>query len=79
MVQGPPRGYFLEPNKNILVMSPRNIPRAEDLFRGYGIQIVMGSRYIGVLSGIPIIPMYKYFVTIATSLDGLMVCNVPER
>ena len=27
----------------------------------------------------PILPISKYFITISTSLDGPMVCNVPER
>ena len=46
MVRGSPRGYFPEPTKSILVVSPWNIPHAEAFFRGYGIQIVMGSRYL---------------------------------
>ena len=32
-------------------MSPRNVPRAESFFRGYGLQIVKGSRYLGVFFG----------------------------
>ena len=32
-------------------MSPRNIPRLEAFFRGYGLQIVMGSRYLGGFVG----------------------------
>ena len=47
MVQGPPQGYFLNPTKSILVVSPRNVPRSEDLLQGYGLQIVTGSRYLG--------------------------------
>ena len=28
-------------------MSPRNVPQAEAFFWGYGLQVVMGSRYLG--------------------------------
>ena len=34
MVRRPLRGYFLEPTKIILVVSPRNVPRVEAFFRG---------------------------------------------
>ena len=47
MVRGPPCGYFPEMTKSILVVSPWNVPRAEAFFRGYGLEIVTGSRYIG--------------------------------
>ena len=47
MVRRPWRGYFLDPTKSILGMSPRNVPRAEEFFQGYGLQIVTGRRYLG--------------------------------
>ena len=47
IVRGPPRRYFLEPTKSILVLSPRNVPRAESFFPGYGLQVVKASRYLG--------------------------------
>ena len=46
MVRGPLRSYLPKPTKSILAMSPRNVPRAESFFRGYGLQIVMGRRYL---------------------------------
>ena len=50
MVQGPPRGYFPEPNKSALVMSLWNVSRSEAFFWGYELQIVTGSQYLGGLS-----------------------------
>ena len=47
MVRGPPRGYFLDPTKSILVVFPWNLPRVESFFQGYGLQIVTGSHYLG--------------------------------
>ena len=46
-VRDPPRGYFPEPTKRILVVDLRNVSQAEDLFQGMGLKIVMGSRYLG--------------------------------
>ena len=46
MVRGPPRGNSPELTKIILVMSPRNVLRAEAFFWGYIPQIVTGSRYL---------------------------------
>ena len=51
MVRGPPCGYFPEPTKNVLVVSPHNFLRAEDLFCGYRLQIVTGIHYLGVFIG----------------------------
>ena len=51
MVQGPLRGYFPEPTKSILSVYPQNVPRVQALFRGYGIQIVTGGRYLGGFVG----------------------------
>ena len=45
--RGPPRGYFPEPTKSILVVDPRNVPRVENFFHGMGVKIVTGSRYLG--------------------------------
>ena len=44
---GPAQGYFPEPTKSILVVEERNVPRATEYFRGMGIQVVTGRRYIG--------------------------------
>ena len=51
MVRGPPRVYFLETNKSILVMSPQNVPQEVAFFLGYGLQIVKVSLYLVVLMG----------------------------
>ena len=47
----PPRGYFPDPTKSILVVAPRNVPRAEEFFRGMGVNIVTGSCYLGGFVG----------------------------
>ena len=49
--RGRPRGYFPEPTKSILVVAPRNVAQAEDFFRGMGIKVVTGNRYLGVFIG----------------------------
>ena len=49
--RGLPRGYFLEPTKSILFVAPRNLARAEEFFRGMGIKVVTGSRYLGGFIG----------------------------
>ena len=46
-LNGPARGYFPDPTKSILVVLEKNVPRAKEYFRGMGIQVVTGSRYIG--------------------------------
>ena len=46
-VQGPARGYYLEPTKIILVVAPGNVARAEEFFWGLGIKVVTGHRYLG--------------------------------
>ena len=43
----PPRGYFPEPTKIILVMTPRNVERAEEFFCGMGMKIMTESWYLG--------------------------------
>ena len=45
--RGPPRGYFPDPTKSILVVAPGNVTRAEDFLQGMVMQIVTGSRYLG--------------------------------
>ena len=50
-VRGPPRGYFTEPSKTILVVAPRNMDRAKEFFRGFRITVVNGSRYLGRFIG----------------------------
>ena len=50
-LKGPARGYFPDPTKNILVVSEQNVPRATEYFRGMGMQIVTGSRYLGGFVG----------------------------
>ena len=44
-------GYFLDPTKSILVVDLRNVTRAEEFFRGMGVKIVTGSRYLGGFVG----------------------------
>ena len=45
--RGPARGYYPEPTKSILVVAPGNLARAEEHFRGLGIRVVTGHRYLG--------------------------------
>ena len=45
--RGLPRGYFLEPTKSILVVDLRNVAQVEEFFRGMGIKVVTGNRYLG--------------------------------
>ena len=44
---GPARGYYPEPTKSIVVVAPGNVARAEEHFRGLGIKVVTGHRYLG--------------------------------
>ena len=44
-------GIRSELAKSILVVSPRNVLQAEAFFRGYGLQIMTGSRYLGGFVG----------------------------
>ena len=50
-VKGPARGYYPEPTKSILVVTPWNVARAEDHFLGMGIWVVTGHRYLGGFLG----------------------------
>ena len=45
--RGPPRGYFPEPTKSILVVAPRNVARAEWFFRGMGLKVVCNADISG--------------------------------
>ena len=45
--RAPARGYYPEPTKIILVVAPGNVARPEEFFRGMGIQVVTGHRYLG--------------------------------
>ena len=49
--RGPPRGYYPEPTKSILVVAPRNVAWVEEFFWGVGIQVVTGHRYLGGFMG----------------------------
>ena len=49
--RGPARRYYLEPTKSILVVTPGNAARAEEHFRGLGIRVVTGHRYLGGFIG----------------------------
>ena len=55
MVRGPLRGYFLDPTKSILVVSLRNTQRAEEYFRGMGVRMVTGRRYLRGFIGNPVL------------------------
>ena len=50
-LKGPARGYFPGPTKSILVVSENNVPQAKEYFRGMGVQVVTGSRYLGGFIG----------------------------
>ena len=50
-VRVPPRGYYPEPTKRILVVAPQNVARAEEFFWGMGIKVVTGHRYLGGFIG----------------------------
>ena len=49
--RGPAQGYYPDPTKSILVVAPGNVARAEEHFRGLGIQVVTGPRYLGGFLG----------------------------
>ena len=50
-VWGPARGYYREPTKSILVVTPGNVARAKEHFRGMRILVVTGNRYLGGFLG----------------------------
>ena len=45
--RGPPRGYYPEPTKSILVVAPWNVAQLEEFFWGMGIQVMTGHQYLG--------------------------------
>ena len=45
--RGPVQGYYPEPTKIILVVAPGNVAWVEEHFRGLGIRVVTGHRYLG--------------------------------
>ena len=49
--KGPPRGYFLEPRKIILVVAPHNVTISKELFQGMFMTVVTGSRYLSGFIG----------------------------
>ena len=51
IVRGTLWGYLPDTTKSILVVSPWNVPQAEELFCVYGLEIVTGSRYLGGFMG----------------------------
>jgi hypothetical protein len=48
---GPSYGYFLEPSKSILIVTPENKAAAESTFADKGFTIVTGHRYLGGFIG----------------------------
>ena len=46
MVRGTLQGNLPDPTNSILVMSTRNVWKAETFFWGYMLQVVIGSRYL---------------------------------
>jgi hypothetical protein len=48
---GPPRGYFPEPSKSILIVRNHNKEKAEVCFKDSGFKVVTGSRYLGGFIG----------------------------
>ena len=49
--RGPARGYYPEPTKSVFVVAPGNVARAQENFRGLGIRVVTGHRYLGGFIG----------------------------
>ena len=45
-VQGPAQGYYPDPTKIILVVTPGNVARAKEHFCGLGIGVVTSHRYL---------------------------------
>ena len=53
MVRGHLRGYFPDPTKSILAVSPRNVQRMEVHSSGMGVRMVTESCYLGAFIGNP--------------------------
>ena len=49
--RGPARGYYPDPTKRILVVAPGNVAWDKEHFRGLGIRVVTGHRYLGGFIG----------------------------
>ena len=45
--RGLPIGYFPELTKSILVVAQMNVSREKYFFRGMGLKVLTGSRYMG--------------------------------
>ena len=54
IVREPPRGYFPELTKIILVFSPWNTLSVEEYFRGMGVSVVTGNCYLRGFIGDPV-------------------------
>ena len=50
-LRGPDHGYYPEPTKSILFVSPGNVARVEEHFWGLGITVVTGHQYLGGFIG----------------------------
>jgi len=50
--EGPKYGYFPEPQKSFLVVSPEFFDEAEHIFKDFGVKIVTGQRFLGGFIGL---------------------------
>jgi hypothetical protein len=48
---GPNYGYFAEPTKTILIVSPHNLEKGRTAFADFGFQVDTGARYLGAFIG----------------------------
>ena len=48
---GPPRGYFPEPSKSILIVHPSQVDKARLKFQSLGLKVKTGHRYLGGFIG----------------------------
>ena len=53
MMRESPWGYLPDTTKRILVVSQRNVLRTKAYFKGMGVSVVIGSRYLGIFIGDP--------------------------
>ena len=49
--EGPKYGYYPEPDKSYLVVSPKFVELAKQLFSAYGVTIIEGGRVLGGFVG----------------------------